>query len=372
MIIPQSYIEIFNADNTLKVTFDYINEVNISSTWEDLISSCTLTIPKKIKVRNSNQSLYIYPITAGDQTSATQVDKNPAYFRRGDTINIWLGYAGNLTLRFQGVITKITVKNKIQLHCEDDGFRLKQSICPSYPREKTSNNFPQDFAATRKLSDLLKLELPIDPRTGKQYKFHCDDITIGKFTIEKVSVIQFLNYLKQHFGFSVYFRDNTISVGLAYEQQNIASFSNPDTPINVFQFQRNIISDSLEYFRAEDVKYRINIIIWTKDNVKTELPYNPLYSGDVDGEIRTFNFYDVTIADAKRLAANALNRYKYTGFRGSFTGFLDPIVKHGDAIQLVDPVIPDRNGVYLVKKVVTGSGVNGGRQTIYLDRTLTP
>jgi hypothetical protein len=54
--------------------------------------------------------------------------------------------------------------------------------------------------------------------------------------------------------------------------------------------------------------------------------------------------------------------WKDTGFRGSFTTFGSPIVRHGDRVKLVDPVINDRNGFYIVKSVETSFGQNGYRQ----------
>jgi len=77
----------------------------------------------------------------------------------------------------------------------------------------------------------------------------------------------------------------------------------------------------------------------------------------------------VNVAELSNLANEALSKLKYEGFRGSFTTFLEPQVKHGDVIAIQDDVIPDRNGKYLVRKVVTKFGVDiGGRQIITLDR----
>ena len=342
MITPTCLIEVNPADGSIIQPFDFMHNVSINSSWENLIDTCTLVLPKKVKVRKTGR--YLDPITSG----------NNVIFRRGDGITVNLGYDGNLTRRFQGVISHVNPKVPVQLLCEDDGFRLKQSICPKY------------FQESGTLSNILKTILPIDVRTGKQYVFHCDDIRLGKFTIEKCSVMELLDYLKKHFGFSIYFRDNILFVGLAYTQQKIADFSNPDTPLNVFHFQKNIIStNNLEFFREEDIKYKVTSVSWQPDNSKKIFNF-----GDVDGELRTLNFYGLSDADVKKLSIDWLGRFKYTGFRGSFTAFLDPIVQHGDAIVLRDAIIPDRNGTYLVKKVVTESGVNGGRQTITLDRIL--
>lgn len=75
-------------------------------------------------------------------------------------------------------------------------------------------------------------------------------------------------------------------------------------------------------------------------------------------------------ADLLKLATEALEKLKYEGFRGSFTTFLQPMVRHGMAVKLIDPLIPDRNGVYLVRQVITRFGMEGGRQEITLDRKI--
>jgi hypothetical protein len=81
-------------------------------------------------------------------------------------------------------------------------------------------------------------------------------------------------------------------------------------------------------------------------------------------------FYNISQATLKQLANEALEKLKYEGFRGSFTTFLQPWVKHGDAIKLIDSRIPDRNGVYLVRQVVANFSMAGGRQEITLDRKI--
>jgi hypothetical protein len=61
-----------------------------------------------------------------------------------------------------------------------------------------------------------------------------------------------------------------------------------------------------------------------------------------------------------------LEKFRYTGFRGTFKTFGVPIVRHGDKVQLVDPVIKDRNGLYIAKGIETTFGLDGYRQQIEL------
>ena len=60
-------------------------------------------------------------------------------------------------------------------------------------------------------------------------------------------------------------------------------------------------------------------------------------------------------------------RLKYEGFRGSFTTFGLPKVKHGDIVELIDKNLTERTGSYLVKEVKESNTNSGQRQTITLD-----
>lgn len=64
---------------------------------------------------------------------------------------------------------------------------------------------------------------------------------------------------------------------------------------------------------------------------------------------------------------NELKKYFYTGFRGKFLTFAIPFVKQGDYVQLIDAILPERNGTYKVKGVEYSGGTSGNRQSIMLD-----
>ena len=59
--------------------------------------------------------------------------------------------------------------------------------------------------------------------------------------------------------------------------------------------------------------------------------------------------------------------YYYTGFKGKFTVLGLPYVRMGDEVQLVDPVLPERNGFFKVRGVEYTGGKGGNHQTIELD-----
>lgn len=321
--------------------FDFVNNVEIVSTWENITDTCTITVPKKLRVKRDG--FFTDAITAGDE----------ALWKRNDPVKIYLGYDDNNDLRFEGVLTRIAPKIPLAFSCEDNMFLLKQQIISKY--SKPSVSLPQ----------MLKDILPIDPRTGKQYEFEAEDIGLGKFVIEKCTIVEVFDYLKKApFGLSSYFQNGKLYVGFAYKISSINDIATGD--LQEFEFQRNVINDSqLDYIRDDDVRLKVRVVNRNAKNRITESEY-----GDVNGELRTIQVYNLTQADADKIGNEALQKYKYEGFRGSFTTFLQPMVQHGQAIKMIDPLIPDRSGVYLVRKVVTTFGMNGGRQEITLDRKI--
>jgi hypothetical protein len=75
-----------------------------------------------------------------------------------------------------------------------------------------------------------------------------------------------------------------------------------------------------------------------------------------------------TVEQLKIKAQAKLNRMYYEGFSGTFTVFGLPSVKHGDSVQLIDPILPEMNGTYMVKKVKKIMSVEKGfKQEITID-----
>jgi hypothetical protein len=50
---------------------------------------------------------------------------------------------------------------------------------------------------------------------------------------------------------------------------------------------------------------------------------------------------------------------------------LEPIIKHGDVVNIKSYKSPERDGKFLVKSVVLTIGVNGGKQKVELERKLS-
>jgi hypothetical protein len=96
------------------------------------------------------------------------------------------------------------------------------------------------------------------------------------------------------------------------------------------------------------------------------------YAANVSGERRTLHFWNVPTTDKLiELATAELKKYYYTGLKGKFLTFGMPLVRQGDNVDILNPVLPEVNGRYKVKGVRYTGGINGLKQEIELDYLIT-
>lgn len=149
-----------------QLIFDYVCEVEVSSSWENLTDTAKITLPNKLKFQGQN-------LASGSQ----------ALFKKGNYVKIELGYAGTLiesvNTVFDGYISAIKPDSPLVLECEDAMWLLKQrSITKSW-----------------KSVSVKQLLTEIQPLV-----FDCDDITLGQFRVTRVTSAQILDELKDKYG----------------------------------------------------------------------------------------------------------------------------------------------------------------------------
>lgn len=313
-----SYIKIGDFE------FDFLNEVQIESSWDTLTDTCVITVPKKLKWRGKD-------IVQGAN----------AVFKIGSPVYVFLGYDFNFELVFEGFLTRVEPKRPLKLYCEDAMWQLKQT----------------------EVSNLSQRNATVESLIYQFYNgsLKAFDAKIGKFRISNATVTQVLDHLKDNYSLISFFRGGTLHVGTPY------LITADDRKKHKFDFEKNVIDgDSLEYKREDEVKLRVKAI---SHNSVTNKKFNvTVPKNEKGGELRTINKVDL---DKKQLEAEA-NRYLellvYEGFRGSFETFGEPFVRPCDIVELTDPNITERNGSYFVKSVSYSFGQNGYRQTIEIDK----
>lgn len=308
--------------------FNFCNELEVVSSWQNLTDTATIKIPKKLTVENK-------PIVEGQR----------AVFKIGDKVTIECGYNYQHTIIFTGYVADVKTKYPLELVCEDAMWLFKQQ------------SFKKTFAqvTVKQLIDYLLTKVHGDFKVVHSFP----SMQLGKFRINSATGAQVLDELRKKYGIYSFFREGVFYVGFAYT--HTGTDYRKRVPL---QFTPNIIEDDLTYKNADNQRVKIVATsILSKDNKQLTAE-----AGDGDGRTVPVFYYDKSQADLQKLANNLAATYKVSGFEGSITTFGLPYVRHGDIVVLSDGTISERNGGYLVKQVARRFGFGGYRQTIELDR----
>lgn len=384
--IEQQPTSDFPTRNKIMV-LDFCVRYEVESTWQDLTQTAKLELPKNIIIKSPGGE-----IISGNRTSVNSniggFSAPTPLFLRGDKITISGGYKYfntqgkeivDVSKFFEGYISKVTSKKPFVLECEDNMWKLKQIPTPvrQWPKNYTLRQILEQMISGTgfTVSKLAEINVTYNIKSTMSH---------GE------SVAQFLEENKKNgFHFDSRFRGDELRVGYPTYYEN-------ETIEHDFAFQKNILDDSLEYSRKDDIslsavvqnyvientgktnkdgtaktkKRRIEVLV-TFENGK-EKSYikkqNEPLPPNVGGERRKFFFESATNEqELIKFGFDQLKKYYYTGFKGSFTTYGIPFVKYGDNVVLHDDVLPERNGKYKVKKVEHSGGNEGVRQKITLD-----
>jgi hypothetical protein len=352
---------------TTTFILDFITEFEVNSSWKNLTDTAKLKFPKNVILKTADGGIYDLSgkgrnIIAGD---------NPPFIMRGDRITIESVYwyydetgtetRPDFTQLFSGFITKVSPSIPVEIECEDNMYKLKQVLAPN----KAFTGTVEDM-----VTELIK-------PAGFTLVQHPQGITtnVGVFRTQNETVAQVLDRLRRDYRMESWFRGDKLHCSaVVYFPNEIAN------PPAVFEFnstKANIISDSLEYTRKDDVilgalcysveKHEIGS---NKDGSKRSKRQRlSITVGKSGGEMKTLYFWNVkSVKELKKLGEDRLSKCYFEGYHGSFTTFGEPYVKHGDQIILRDPKLPEREGTYFVKSVRRSFSVSGGyRQEIGID-----
>lgn len=307
--------------------FNAVADCNIVEDVSTLTDTCEIQLPKKIKWQEA-------------------VDKNgKPPIKRGDKITIKLGYDGDLQTRFTGFIRSVDAKVPITIKCEDGMFVLKS--------HKVKPKAFKNASLHEIMSYLLE-------GTSIQFQLMDKNIKVGNWRLTKTHASEELQELKEKMMLSSYFRringESILYIGLAYPLDNRKKVK--------FMHGKNIIDENFEYRDKEDIRVRCEAQSFNAKNKKVTYEY-----GDKDGDVIKIRMDGLTENELKKYAIEAVERYKQSGFKGSFETFGQPEVSKCDMVEI--HASDGNSGVYLVKKLEIEFGTNGYRQKIELGQPLT-
>jgi hypothetical protein len=277
-----------------------INSCRIESSWETLTDTATIVLPRNIKEFND------YGVQS--------------YFKKGDPVEIYLGYDYNLVLEFTGFISEISSEIPVKIKCDDYMYMLKKHQVNVSMR-------------STKLSDLIKLIVPAG--------IECDvaDINIGTKRFPNTTAAKILEELQSSNIYS-YFVGKKLIVGKIYTD-NVAE------PVE-FNFEKNVVDDALQYKNKEDVLIKIKGVSTLHNGRKITAEF-----GDEGGDIQNLSYYNITVqAEVLKLVQADYEKYKVDKLDGTITIFGAPSAAHGMKGRIMSRQFPERNGTYYIKKVV--------------------
>lgn len=376
--------------------FEFCHEYEVNSTWDTLTDDGMITLPKNVVIKDKNgrqYSLNTNAVNLGGFSDATPV------FLKGDKVSIVSGYAfydesgrENIAQNniFSGYISEVTSKKPFVIKIEDDMFILKRTQAVGQNNRKFFSG--KTYTLESMLTEMFQ---------AAGLKYTVSDLTqtrIGDFIVGNETIAEVLARIRKDFNFKSYFRGTELRVGASvYVEQDAI-----DSGVKRFHFQKNIIEDNLDYQRKDDLtistvatniseeksgeltkygnekvkKSRLEVLITLRAGSETPTYFvgsktTPIPS-NTEGQRFTDHFYGAkNIEELKTWGLANLKLRYYTGYKGKFTTFGMPHVQIGDNVDLIDGLLPERNGRYKVKSVKYTGGVGGLRQEIELDYLIT-
>lgn len=275
---------------------------------------------------------------------------------RGDRINIYLGYDDDLNLEHTGYIYQVNHTTPVEIECEGFEYELRKD-CPTKSWRSTNLKEVLDYlmeGTNIGIKEELVLEVKNRNSTVK-YKSTLPNIKFTNFVIKAGQTkLEMLQKIKDDYRLAITFIGSNLWIGL--------------TSINLGEVKyrlgcNSIKSDELKYRASSDVKLKVKAIWVHPDNKRTEVEV-----GDKDGQVRTAFFYDIESEDdLKRIALKEMEKYKFSGYEGKMTTFIQPYAIPGMVAVLEDPQFSERKGSYYIVGTKVSFGTGGARRTVELD-----
>ncbi len=308
-------------------------------TYEVLIGGQRLQFLESLKVRKdlnrlSDTAVIVVPGSRG--SVGLQVEQG---IQRGMPVQIACGYDGEHRQELEGYVLSVSTDNRIAIEVEDGMFQL---------RRPTQNKVLKDVRANEIVAEILQgagLGSSIDLVPGE----HTEAIVFDKFTLSNVTAYEALAKLKRQTGYNYYLRGNELHIQLRHLTDQ------PADPVTM-DFRLHIEKSQLKYAREEERLLEVEVIGIDKENKR-----HPVLVGESGGDKYTAYRYNVT--DPGSLEAygqELLKKFRFTGYEGNVTGWLDPYYTVGDAMTIIDPDYPDREGSYLIERMDLELSKSGG------------
>lgn len=270
-------------------------------------------------------------------------------FKVGDDVVIDLGYDDSLNREFKGYISKaINDGSTLTLECEDPIYLFKVSL----PNEELKNTNVKDI--------LTKCIAQVNSANGSNITLDCAyDFTYDKFTIVNTTAYEVLKKVHQETKPNIYMKGDTLYVRPQYAE----IFGSAE-----YDFATNIDKDGLDLVYKTEEDRKILVVASSKDAKGNKIEVE---KGVAGGDKVTLNLPNVTDKESlSKMAEEMLKQKCYTGYEGSFTGWLYPYCDAGYKVSLHDETKEHTDGDYYALAVEVEFSPSGGKRKINLGKKL--
>ena len=261
----------------------------------------------------------------------------------GDAVTIQLGYNDELETEFTGYLKRISRdNNSLVLECED----------ALYLMDKTVKDVEyKSIKVKTLLENILK---QVDPGM----KVECDyDFTYDKMVVFKSTALDVLKKIHSDTKANIWFEGKTLHIHPVYDPQE------GDEPV-IYDTEVNVQSNELKWKDKADKKVMVEVKFTKPNGELSKQEYG------VSGGEKVTRYVDSSNEnDLKKAAENEYNLWNYSGYEGSFTGWLIPVVKAGGSVRLRDKK-RETDGTYYVTGVEIEFGQSGAKRKVTLGRKL--
>lgn len=327
MFVLQSNITIDSPING-SFAFTGVNECRINRSVGSMVDTATLQLPTSARLKNNSE--------------ITEFPQAGKLFSRGDMITIQLGYNGLLRQEFKGFVKSISFSTPLVVECEGYSYQIRHK------------NIKKSWKSVQ-LKELCEY---LVQGTDIVISNQIPSLTIENYLVNNATALKVLEDVVQKYRLTAYFRFNELYVGLE------ETIKTGEVAYGLGYNTADV--KSLKYQEETDIRMKV-VAKTTKQDGERKL----FEFGDPDGEVREIIVRPAAMERIKEIAQDYLKKFKYTGYTGSLTGFLQPYAEPGYTCKVIDPRYAERNGSFFTHAVEVRYGMGGARRVVTITKRLS-
>lgn len=303
------------------VSFSRLVEVRIEKSVKEFGNRAVIKLPQSAVLKHKDS----------ENAGIVEVAK---VFNVGDAVTISLGYEDELVQEeFVGFVESIGHANPVVISCLDNAYLLK------------NKNFKKSWTSVT-VKELLTYVL-------KDFNLTLNTADLPDLTFSPMNInadgYEVVSKIISEYGLDCYFEGDVLYCHLPYLRNNgsVKYYLSGDNA-NTANLNR------LEYMTEAMRNIKLKVVNIKKDGSKLTKEV-----GDLDGSLRTLNFYNLPDStNLVELGEAELKKMKFDGYEGEIAAFFIPDCQPAMTATLVDPTY-EREGNYYVEAVEIVGGDNG-------------